>query len=323
MNQFSGVQDRAVSEPLSGNVTWSGGRWRSAALSGWRETARAAVLAVLLSGLIAAPGGWLTYRSWVAYDSARMALVPKPWLVEEVRALPARAMVPVDSAAHGRDLFAVSCAACHGAAGTGVPGLGKSLVNSWFVASLDDAELHRFLVRGRPVSDPANTTRVPMPARGGRDDFTDADIRDIVAYVRGLQDPRRLPSLPERVAEKVSPPSADETAKWLDAAGGDAELAEYIASGSKLYGTTCIACHGADLRGIKGNGKDLIASEFARKLDDDALLAFIKKGRDPSDPANTTGVGMPSKGGNPALSDDDLLDIIAYLRTRQTASAQK
>jgi hypothetical protein len=26
---------------------------------------------------------------------------------------------------------------------------------------------------------------------------------------------------------------------------------------------------------------------------------------------------MPAKGGNPALSEDDLLDIIAYLRTLQ------
>jgi hypothetical protein len=28
---------------------------------------------------------------------------------------------------------------------------------------------------------------------------------------------------------------------------------------------------------------------------------------------------MPAKGGNPALSEDDLLDIISYLRTLQPA----
>ena len=33
------------------------------------------------------------------------------------------------------------------------------------------------------------------------------------------------------------------------------------------------------------------------------------------DPANTTGVAMPPKGGNPALKEADLADIVAYLRT--------
>jgi disulfide bond formation protein DsbB len=33
------------------------------------------------------------------------------------------------------------------------------------------------------------------------------------------------------------------------------------------------------------------------------------------DPLNTTGIDMPGKGGNPALTDDNILAIIAYLRT--------
>lgn len=45
------------------------------------------------------------------------------------------------------------------------------------------------------------------------------------------------------------------------------------------------------------------------------MVAFLKVGRDPSDPLNTTGVAMPPKGGNPALSDQDLLDIVAFVRT--------
>lgn len=322
MNDSANQHQAAAERADSGNVYFAGGCWHPPVASGGRETVRAAMLALLLGALVVLPGGWMTYRSWLAFDAARMALVPKPWLVEELRTRPALAALPVDSAAHGRDLFVSSCAACHGPTGQGIPGLGKSLLNSWFVASMDDESLHEFVKRGRPATDPANTTKVPMPPKGGREDFTDSDLRDIVAFVRGLQDPRRMPALPEMVIAKPAPPTADEAAKWLDQAGGDAELAEYIASGAKLYATTCIACHGADARGLKGNGKDLTASEFAKKLDDDALLAFIKKGRDPSDPANTTGVGMPAKGGNPALSDDDLLDIIAFVRARQTASAQ-
>ena len=50
---------------------------------------------------------------------------------------------------------------------------------------------------------------------------------------------------------------------------------------------------------------------------DDELVAFIKVGRDPSDPLNTTGVAMPPKAGNPALTDDDLYDVVAFVRTLQ------
>ena len=56
-------------------------------------------------------------------------------------------------------------------------------------------------------------------------------------------------------------------------------------------------------------------------LDDDAL-AFVKKGRSTSDPLNTTKVDMPPKGGNPALSDDDVLDIISYLRFLAKSESQ-
>lgn len=90
---------------------------------------------------------------------------------------------------------------------------------------------------------------------------------------------------------------------------GDAE------AGKKLFATTCAACHGPNGEGVKGLGKDMQTSEFIAGLSDDELLAFVKQGRDLSDPLNTTGVMMPPKGGNPALSDEQILDIIAFIRT--------
>jgi len=104
-------------------------------------------------------------------------------------------------------------------------------------------------------------------------------------------------------------------------AGGDEETdvqaAIWVASGEQQFARVCTACHGPAGVGRAGLGKQLANSAFVQSLDDAALLAFIKKGRYPGDPTNTTGVGMPAKGGNPALSEDDLLDIIAYLRTLQ------
>ena len=81
--------------------------------------------------------------------------------------------------------------------------------------------------------------------------------------------------------------------------------------------TACSACHGPRGEGVPGLGKDLETSKFVASKTDAELVAFIKAGRPASDPLNTTGVDMPPKGGNPALSDEDLYNIVAYIRTLQ------
>ncbi len=85
--------------------------------------------------------------------------------------------------------------------------------------------------------------------------------------------------------------------------------------GKTLFVQSCSACHGQDARGLKGLGKDLVASEFVKQKTDQELLDYVKMGRPVNDPLNTTGIPMPPKGGNPALSDQNIMDIIAYLRT--------
>jgi disulfide bond formation protein DsbB len=87
------------------------------------------------------------------------------------------------------------------------------------------------------------------------------------------------------------------------------------ATGQTLFTQTCSACHGPTGEGIQGLGKNLVASDFVAGQTDDQLLSFIKVGRGPTDPLNTTGIAMPPKGGNPALSDEDLQNIIVFLRT--------
>jgi mono/diheme cytochrome c family protein len=87
------------------------------------------------------------------------------------------------------------------------------------------------------------------------------------------------------------------------------------AAGETAYMGTCIACHGADAKGIAGLGKDLTTSTFVDEKTDEEMVAFIMTGRPASDPLNTTGIDMPPKGGNPALTEDDLLNIVAFLRS--------
>lgn len=89
------------------------------------------------------------------------------------------------------------------------------------------------------------------------------------------------------------------------------------AKGKETFNTVCIACHGEGGVGIEGLGKPFTTSEFVATHTDEELLAFVKTGRPMSDPLNTTGVDMPPKGGNPALTDEQILDIIAYIRTLQ------
>lgn len=89
------------------------------------------------------------------------------------------------------------------------------------------------------------------------------------------------------------------------------------AKGQELYSQVCVACHGPDGAGVEGLGKPFTTSEFVRSHSDQELLEFVKTGRPISDPENTTGVDMPPKGGNPALTDEQIMDIIAYIRTLQ------
>jgi disulfide bond formation protein DsbB len=102
---------------------------------------------------------------------------------------------------------------------------------------------------------------------------------------------------------------ANTTATTAPASAGDA------ANGQTLFAGTCSACHGPDATGVVGLGKDLTTSTFVAERTDTELVAFIKTGRPSSDPLNTTGIDMPPRGGNPALTDEDLLDIVSFLRS--------
>ena len=89
------------------------------------------------------------------------------------------------------------------------------------------------------------------------------------------------------------------------------------AKGKTVFDVTCLACHGPDAKGIAGLGKDMTTSAFIKDKTDDEMVAFLKVGRATDDPLNTTGVAMPPLGGNPAMTEDQLKDVIAYVRTLQ------
>ena len=109
----------------------------------------------------------------------------------------------------------------------------------------------------------------------------------------------------------------------LTACGGGSDasppapLVGHVVAGKEVFSGTCFTCHGDDATGIEGSGPDLTMSEFIHSKTDDELIQYIKTGRDINDPLNTTGIAMPPYGANPMLTDQDLADVVAYLRSLQ------
>ncbi len=205
----------------------------------------------------------------------------------------------------GEIAYRNNCAICHGQDAEGVPRLGKPLRNSAYVQEHTDEELLYVIANGRLPSDPENTTGVMMPARAGRA-LKDEWLRRVVCYLRAIQDPGQ-PTV-----------SIDD---WIIATGGDSgeQVAGIVGSeagiGHELFVASCSACHGSSGEGIPGLGKALDASPFVDSKSDDELITFIKMGRPIWDGANTTGLDMPPKGGNPAITDAQLTEIVKYIRS--------
>ena len=80
--------------------------------------------------------------------------------------------------------------------------------------------------------------------------------------------------------------------------------------GEKVYAQTCIACHGANGKGAIPGVSDFTKSDGPLAKSDDTLFASIRDGLvTPGKP-----LSMPSKGGNPSLTDEEIQAVLAYLR---------
>lgn len=89
------------------------------------------------------------------------------------------------------------------------------------------------------------------------------------------------------------------------------------AHGKNLFGMSCFVCHGPTGAGVPGLGAPLRTSKFVASKTDDQLITFVKTGRQPFDKDSVLHLTMPPKGGNPALDDKSIHDIIAYIRVLQ------
>ena len=214
----------------------------------------------------------------------------------------------------GEAVFKSTCAVCHGRDARGIARLGKPLRNSAFVQEHSDDELFALISEGRLPSSPENTTGTVMPARGNQG-LSDDQLSNVIVYLRAIQDPSQ-PTV-----------SLDDWIVESNVAAGGAQVAGLVGAttgvGHDLFISACSACHGPSGEGMEGLGKPLSTSEFVSAKTDDELIKFIKMGRPIWDAENTTGVDMPPKGGNPALNDEQLADIVKYIRALHSQPAGK
>ena len=122
------------------------------------------------------------------YNAHRITLMrPVEGAAPQLAANPGAVQSPLSEEAEaGRRRFAVSCIACHGPEGQGIPHTGADLTHSTFIAKHNDAALAAFIATGRLPGDPNSVLGLIMPPKGGDPSLDDAGIRQIVAYLRVL-----------------------------------------------------------------------------------------------------------------------------------------
>lgn len=114
---------------------------------------------------------------------------------------------------------------------------------------------------------------------------------------------------PQIVRLATEPSPAGEPQAIAPAGGkGDAT------AGAKAFGQTCASCHGPQANGIANTAPPLRTGDLLKQLDTQ-IQAIVVNGRAVGDPASKMGKAMPARGGNPFLSDADVLNIIAFLRS--------
>ena len=97
--------------------------------------------------------------------------------------------------------------------------------------------------------------------------------------------------------------------------GDEASPEPTVQRGKVAFDRICATCHGRDANGVPLLGKGLRDNAFTRSHNDQEMVDFLKEGRPATHSLNTTGIDMPPRGGDPTLSDEDLANIVAYLRT--------
>lgn len=183
--------------------------------------------------------------------------------------------------AKGKAIFDENCSVCHQADAIGKPGVAPSLTNPELLHNASDKFLMATIRDGR-----VDTAMPPFAYLGRR------AIRNVVAFLRSHS------TQPSRAAEIDAEPATK----------GDPRL------GKQWFVDICSTCHGLDGDGYAagGTGTAIGLPGFLSKASDGFIRATIREGR-----SNTRMRGFQGADALANLSDQEIDDIIAYLRTLQ------
>jgi disulfide bond formation protein DsbB len=237
---------------------------------------------------------------------------------------------------HGRSQFQTTCAACHGSNARGIPGLGKDLVAGEYVRVTSDEEMIQFIIEGRQAFDPANTTGVQMPPRGGNPMLTDEQIREIVVYLRysaaselgaAPAEVTGRPDVPTEVTSRefvlpieamgldtVEEAAPDMPAEVPAEASGGTEFVSSIPGFDAVlaYNLSCAGCHGLNGEGTPFNGPAIVGNMLLVNAPD-AVFNYLTLRQPPVDPRND--FPHPINAEYPSLNEEQLRAVIDYSRT--------
>jgi disulfide bond formation protein DsbB len=159
------------------------------------------------------------------------------------------------------------------------------------------------------VSNPTTAVQTPTPQIAKKK--TDGPIAATVMILLSMGVAAGVATGALKWSEAVARPPVLKPVKGTFVSTGDP------VHGKALFGMSCFTCHGPTGAGMKGLGAPLRTSKFVASKTDDQLVAFVKTGRQPYDKDSVLHLTMPPKGGNPALDDKSIHDIIAFIRTLQ------
>ena len=207
----------------------------------------------------------------------------------------------------GEEVFGAVCTACHTAGLLGSPKFGDKA--AWAPRIAQGYETL--------VSHAINGIR-SMPARGGNAELTDGEMHNAVVYMANAAGAKF--TVPAAGAAPASTVVADATASAATPTATvaatppatspqpPAKVAEAVVvkvkakSGDEVYKAVCSACHSVGLLG---------SPKFGDKA---AWAPRIAQGQDTLVSHAINGIrSMPARGGNPALSDEEVGNAVAYM----------
>lgn len=187
--------------------------------------------------------------------------------------------VKVDDNGEGKEIFETVCARCHGSRDRQGARSAPAILSKGFLSQASDSFIREIIKYGRSQTQ----MRPNLKGMGGVVELSEAQIDSVAAYIRSFE---------------INPIDL----KGIATISGDLKSGEY------LYNTNCLQCHGENGQG--GNGPGIGRMGFLAQVSDGFIMGMARMGRAGSGMRAFTG-----EDGLSALSEKDLSDIVAFLRS--------